>query len=221
MEKIVQRRFSLEDDFMNFKTDDLLYGFLRCLSTARPVENKKYREYLPIKEYHKNKKVIANVCGVSTKTLERHLNALFDKGLLDQGLEIVEQDGKQYEYECFWFPYDENGKYKILERDMVRYLIDTRNAQCIKVYLYLLNKYEYKKNYTFTIAEIQKALGYSTSTTSAIATIGNILESFAREGLIEYEDTYDYIEKHGEIHKIPVKELHFVASSIKQLPKVG
>ena len=214
------RRFSLEEDFMNFKTDDLLYGFLRGLSTAKPIENGKYKEYLPIKEYHKNKKVIAGICNVSTKTLERHLNALFEKGLLDQGIELVVSNGKEYEYECFWFPYDENGSYKILERDMIKYLVDTRNSQCIKVYLYLLNKYEYKENYTFTIAEIQKALGYSASTTSAISTISNILESFAREGIIEYEETYDYIEKHGEVHKIPVKELHFVAKSVKQLPPV-
>ena len=30
------RAFSLEEQFMNFKIDDLLYGFLRGLSTVRP-----------------------------------------------------------------------------------------------------------------------------------------------------------------------------------------
>lgn len=33
-----KRIFSLDDDFMNYKTDDLLYGFMRSLSTARPTE---------------------------------------------------------------------------------------------------------------------------------------------------------------------------------------
>ena len=65
--------------------------------------------------------------------------------------------------------------------------------------------HQYKKNYTFTYKEILIALGYSpdTSTTS----ISNIIDSFCREGILEVEEKYDYIEKHGEIHKIPVKEL--------------
>jgi hypothetical protein len=37
-----QRRFSLEEDFMSFKTSDLLYGFMRSLSTARPIGDKKW-----------------------------------------------------------------------------------------------------------------------------------------------------------------------------------
>ena len=125
--------------------------------------------------------------------------------MLEEGVEIVKDGDNEYQYKCFWFPYDENGKYKILDKDFIRYLIDTRNAQCIRVYLYLLNKYQYKKNYTFTYKEILIALGYSpdTSTTS----ISNIIDSLCREGVLEVEDKYDYIENHGEIHKIPVKEL--------------
>ena len=30
------RRFSLEDDFMKYDTDDLVYGFMRSISTAKP-----------------------------------------------------------------------------------------------------------------------------------------------------------------------------------------
>ena len=33
------RRFSLEDDFMNYKVNDLLFGFMRSISTASPGEN--------------------------------------------------------------------------------------------------------------------------------------------------------------------------------------
>ena len=60
---MIERRFSLEDDFMNFKTDDLLFGFMRCLSTAKPTGEYKdgkaiYQEYLTIKEFKKNKKLL-------------------------------------------------------------------------------------------------------------------------------------------------------------------
>lgn len=229
-EKTITRLFSLEDDFMNFKTDDLLYGFLRTLSTAEPIyKNGKptglYEEYLTKKEYMKNKKLIAQVCGCSTRTLERHLNNLFEAGLLDEGIKVVDTITKNgedvsYEYNCFWFPHDENGSYKILERDMVRYLVDTRNAQCIRVYLYLLNKYEWKPDYSFSLVEIQKALGYSENSKSATETMKNIIESLAREGIIRYENEYEYIEKNNELHKVPRKILKFVAKSVKQLRPV-
>lgn len=211
---------------MNYKTDDLLYGFMRCLSTARPIgkdESGKtiYREYLPKKEFVKNKKMIASICDCSTRTVDRHLNTLADAGLIDEGIEIVETaNGETYEYSCFWFPVEAK-RYKLIEKDMVRYLIDTRNAQSIKVYLYLLNKYEWKPDYTFTLVELQKALGYAESSKTATTSMGNIIESLAREGIIDYKDDYDYIEKYGEIHKIPVKQLKFVAKSKKQLRDVG
>ena len=225
-EKQITRRFSLEEDFMNFNSDDLLYGFLRTLSTAEPLYKDgkltgKYEEYLTKKEYMKNKKLIAQVCGYSTRTLERHLNSLFEAGLLDEGVKVVDTDNKSYDYECFWFPYDENGRYKVLERDMLRYLIDTRNAQVIRVYLWLLNKYEWKPDYSFSLVEIQKALGYSEKTKSATETIKNIVESLAREGIIRYENEYEYIECDGEFHKVPRKILKFVAKSVNQLRQVG
>jgi hypothetical protein len=110
-----KRRFSLEEDFMNFKTNDLLYGFMRGLSTARPVEGGKWQEYLPIKEFKKNKRLIAGICDCSTRTIDRHIDLLFAAGLLDEGIEIVESNGKQYEYPCYWFPYDNNGKYKLID----------------------------------------------------------------------------------------------------------
>ena len=63
MKKPIERRLSLEKDFMEFKTNDLLYAFLRSLSTARPVYKNgqidRYEEYLPVKEYTKNKKGVA------------------------------------------------------------------------------------------------------------------------------------------------------------------
>lgn len=226
------RLFSLEDDFMNFKTDDLLYGFLRTLSTAEPLYEKgkpsgKCEEYLTKKEYLKNKKAIAALCGCSTRTIERHLETLFATGLIEEGIKevnILNKDGTEsyYDYACFWFPHDEKGKYKIIEKDMLSYLITTRNPQCIRVYLYLLNKYEWKKSkgqeYVFTLMELQKALGYSENTKGISTMFSNIVDSLAREGIIRYENIYEYVESEGgEIHKVPRKVLKFVANSVKQL----
>lgn len=237
MEKQLTRRFSLEKDFMNYKTDDLLFGFMRSLSTARPLldekgksvfnENKKqvYVEYLPKVEFVKNKKVIAGICGCSVKTIDRHLEALIASGLVKEGKEIIENERTNgnidtYEISCYHFPYNEAERFKIVEKEMVSYLINTRNAQCIKVYLYLLNKYEWKPGYLFTIKEIQKALGYSGDTDSARTMVGHILESFSREGMISYEEIIDYEMRGEEVIAIPKKQLNFVAKSVKQLRKV-
>lgn len=50
-EKDVKRAFSLGGDFMDFHTDDIVYGYMRNVSTAKPIGNGKHIEYLP---YEKN-----------------------------------------------------------------------------------------------------------------------------------------------------------------------
>jgi hypothetical protein len=54
-----KRRFSLEGDFMNYNTDDLLFGAMYHLSTYHPVEKKLY---LSKKNLLKNKKTIYELC---------------------------------------------------------------------------------------------------------------------------------------------------------------
>lgn len=228
------RVFSLEEDFMNWKTNDLLYAFMRCLSTAKPEEDSngkmmktangkvKYREYLPIKTFKKNKKLIAEICGCTTRTIENQLNAMFDKGILDEGVEIIKVNNKEYNYECFWFPYDYDGTFKIVDKDVIEYLVHTRNGQAIRIYLYLLNKFQWKKDYVFTIQEIKEALGYSATTKTADSLIKNVLASFKAEGVIKYEKFFDEVDVGGlnDYKTIPVErmKLKYVATKRAELP---
>lgn len=221
-----QRRISLEEDFMNWNTNDLLYGFMRCLSTARPIfENGKlvkWQEYLPKKNFKKNKKLIASICNITTRTIDNQINKLFEAGLLDEGFEIVELNGKEYEYECYWFPYNEEENYKLVDKEVLNYLVNTRNAQGIRVYIYLLNKYQWKKDYVFTIQEIKEALGYAASTKTADGMIRDILASFKAEGIIKYEKFIDEVDIGGmnEIKVIPVErmKLKYVVEKRAELP---
>lgn len=93
---------------MSWDTNDLLYAFMRSLSTARPeVEdgkavktaagNTKYREYLPKKTFKQNKKLIAGICNCTTRTIDNHVNKLFERGLLDEGIEVVTVKGVEYD----------------------------------------------------------------------------------------------------------------------------
>lgn len=219
MEQTIQRRFSLEEDFMNFKTNDLLYGFMRGLSTARPIENGKWQEYLPIKEFKKNKKLIAGICDCSTRTIERHIDALFEAGLLDEGVEVISKNGKEYEYEVFWFPYDYDGNYKLIDQDVVKYLVNTRNSQAIRIYLFLLNKFQWKNNYIFTIQEIKNALGYAESTKSCDALIRDCLASFKAEGLIRFETIEVPIDTSDDLRAKTYKmRLDYVCARSAELP---
>lgn len=219
-ENVVKRRFSLEEDFMNYKVDDLLFGFMRSLSTARPIyENGKivkWEEYLLKKELVKNKKIIAQVCGYTTRTLNRHVEQLAEQGLIEEQVKVIPQIDKngnetEYEYECYVFP-SESKRYKLVEKELLTYLIRTRTQHAIKVYLYLLNKYEWKKTYNFTIKEIQQALGYAESSIIDDL-IGAILESLNREGIINFEESYEYRDN----YKVPMKVLKFVAKSKNEL----
>ena len=227
------RRFSLDEDFMNWKTNDLLYGFLRSLSTARPeLDNDgkivktdkdkiKYREYLTVKDYRKNKKLIASICNCSPKTIDRHLEKLFENGLLDEGIEVITVNGVEYEYECFWFPYDENGNYKIIDKKIVKHLVYTRNAHAIRVYLYLLNKYQWKKDYVFTIQELKNALGYAETTKSCDELIKAILASFKAEKLIIYEKFIEEVEisrNDCKVIHVEKMKLKYVLDDANELP---
>jgi DNA-binding transcriptional ArsR family regulator len=73
---------------------------------------------------------------MSGKTLSRHMKDLEEKGLLaEREMEI--SDGKSEM--VYYFPTGDI--YKIINKEMLYYLISTRNKCAVKVYLFLLNWY--------------------------------------------------------------------------------
>lgn len=218
------RAFSLEDEFMKYDTDDLLYGFMRALSTVRPpIEGQnEHREYLMKKTYQKNKKVIAGVVGVTTKTIGNHLNRLAEKGLIDEGIEVI--NGK--DVEVFWFP-AVKGRYEILEQDMVRYLIDTKSIHAIKIFIYLLNKYKWKRQngekYIFTKRELIGALGYSENSLDnkeLYKTVDNIIKSLVIGELIKIRKIQCEIENCDKYKTTERMELTYVVEKYSEVEKL-
>lgn len=216
MEQERKRRFSLEDDFMKSRTDDLLFGFMRCLSTAMPVKDDKgkpaddWKEYLPVSKYREEKRTAANLCGCTTRTIDNKVKKLIAAGLVEEGsYTVANEQGKEYTYPCYFFPYDYDMNFKLLSKEMVKHLVYTRNINAIRIYIYLLNKAGMKKDYNFTIDEIKLALGYAPSTKTANEIISHVLASFKAEGLIDYEKKWFDIGTKNKIEKFVLK---FVAT---------
>lgn len=203
------RRFSLDEDFMNYSIDDLLYGSMQYLATFHPV---KKQLYLTKQNLMKNRKVLYALCNLDSRKLKAHIQKLTDKGLV-----------KEEEIECgniaipsYIFPYDYDGGYQLVDYDMLWYLVSTRNKFAVQIYVYLLNKYlwkaQTKEKYVFTNKELQIALGYSANTELAGSAITNVLNSLSREGLIGIEEFYEeLIDISGNRVLAPKKRLSFVA----------
>lgn len=216
-----KRRMSLEDNFMNYSVDDILFGAMYYLATYHP--HKKIL-YLTKNNFTKNKKNIKGVCGdISTQKLNRHLAKLMEDGL------VQEQDipSGDKTYPSYIFPYEYKTRYQLIENEMLWYIVSTRNAQAVKLYVYLLNKYNWKKEekdtYIFTYKELVEALGYSANSANypAITLVKNVLESFAREGVIKFESFYEeMITTNGKVVPTPKKRLLFVASSKNDLKPI-
>lgn len=215
-----KRRISLEDDFMNWNVDDLLFGMMYYLATYQPNEN---RLYLTKANYEKHRKDFYNLGETNnSRKLKAHLNKLISRGLVK---EDKVQCGNQ-KIDAYVFPYDYDLNYQIVDNEMLFYIISTRNKSAIQIYVYLLNKYLWKKKtddtFTFDNKDLQKAIGYSEATCFRDTWVSNIIESFKREGVIDYVDFYEtkIDETTGKQIQYPQRRLLFVAQKKEELRKI-
>ena len=207
------RRFSLDDDFMNYSIDDLLYGAMQYLATFHPV---KKQLYLTKQNLMKNKKDIYAICNLDSRKLKAHIQKLIDKGLIKE-----EMIG---EYPSYTFPYDYDGGYQLIDYEMLWYLVSTRSKSSLQIYVYLLNKYLWKaeteEDYIFTNKELQIAVGYSENTKLANSIMSNILESLSREGIIRFVDEWQEMTNiNGTQTKTCRHRLVFIAQTKEDLQK--
>lgn len=208
------RKFSLENDFMNLTIDDMVYGYIQHMATFAP-ELKVL--YVPVDKVSVEKKEIAKIIGRTARTVSNRINKLVSADLLKE--ENVKVSGK--DTLCYVIPQETKGRYQIIYDEMLYYLICTRTSDCIKIYLYLKNKYDWKKKtdemYSFTNAELLTAIGYSSNYDgNASRKIQYILDSFMREGLIKWVEYYETINN----KPTPKKRLTFVATGLKDLKPI-
>lgn len=201
---------------MKIRFDAQLYGFMRCLSTALPTDkttengNQEWKEYLLKDVIINNRKLIMEVCGIgSVKTLNRHLEQLMEVGLVEEG--TFEVNG--FDYDCYYFPYEYNGIYKLINKDLLFVIVNGLQPLSLKIYLYLLNRSGVNENYEFTLNELKDALGYSQSTKTVDKVLNLSLGILKELKIIDYEEIMKgYIDKNGRPQEKPIKKLRFVAT---------
>ena len=202
------RRLPTEGVFINHDSNDVLYSLMYSLATYNTTEEKLY---LAKALMTANKKLIYQSCGFTNSAMmKRHLNKLIEKNLIE------ETDDKYY------FPQNPDEKYRLLEKDMLFYLATTRSTQSIRVFMILLDCYLWKKNenseFVFTNTYLLDKLGYSATNKLASSVITEILESFEREGVIEFENIYEIkILSSGKEVPTPKKILKFVATKKSEI----
>ena len=115
----------------------------------------------------------------SPKTYRAHM-----KYLIDTGYVIEEKD-------MYILPNIED-IYLLLPLDTLQFILDVVTESVIKIYIYLGQRYKFKKDYVFTQEEIAQHLGVKLDGKPETSRkIKNGLIALQNHGLIEYETFYD------------------------------
>lgn len=213
-EQELKRKISLENDFMSYKHgSDILYGFMYNKATYDPETQ---QLYLTKYRYNKLKPYIKVLFSDKGRTfMTDNLDKLIKAELIQEGFVSTKTNPKT---PCYFFPNKEYNKYKLINNDILMYVVYTRNSCAVRIYTYLYNKYEWKKesgeDYEFTIKELRIALGWAPTSRTCNEIIELNLESLAREGIIRYIDSYA-TDEDGITR--PIKYLNFVAAKKSDL----
>lgn len=203
------RNISLEDTFMNYSVDDLLYAFMSYHATFDP-QTQEY--YLSERNWTKYRPLLKSI--ITTRNCRNHLNSLIAKGIIIH----------DYEHMRYIFPHNGFKKYQPVNNAMLYYLIITSNMNVIKIYIYLLNKWLWKNKthepYYFTLKELREALGYSGSDNAGVdSALHTILFSISKQGIIDATPTYLNLNPNSP--PSPVFQLDFVAQTPKEFKTIS
>lgn len=182
----MKRRIPMDKEFMNYGVEDILYGMIALKASYNTSAQELYITYSNLLEV---KREYRSAMCITRQTVDNRVKKLITKGYL-----VEQNNGQEIKYVLT----ADSSKWELIDYEMLKYLVRTRNTHCIKIYCYLLNKYKWKKAtaeyYSFTIKELLLALGYSDSSSQSgffTETISIIIDSFNREGIIKTAQYYE------------------------------
>jgi predicted transcriptional regulator len=199
MEKEWKRVFNLK--FINKKINGLTFGIIQLFATYNKELNHLYITKEKLKEV---KQIIIKKLNVSDKTAHRYIKQLIDEDL------IIETEEKNYIINAVDTNID---NYQKVNFNILECIVNNSiNEFDLQIYVYLLNKFNYKNNYNFTLLELSVAFGYSKSYRgNNNMKIKESLKNLRSLNIINYKN--EYIEKTIDKKKIPVSI--FVLQNVK------
>ena len=200
---------------------DMIWGFLQLNSyIGEDPENKKhrfvYKYYLksdlalynrvidePFKHATADKKICCYNAFVNSLNLLKKMNYIQDGQIVDNHKNIVD----------VYYLKEDFTPFKLISYKILQDLQDLYCKNAIKVYTYLLNCYDFKKNtqekYRFTLGELADAIGYTSKGYNR--ELDNILKLLENKGFIDYhkekikinrKETYNYFLDYVCIEKV-------------------
>ena len=178
---MIEKRFpadcALENlTFLNDKrVNGELYALLQGLSYAtEDGTTVVYKKSVP-----KQAEICAKLGIKSPKTLRVHWNYLVENGYL------IEKEG-------YYVLPDKESIFLMIPLDTLQFLNDTLREQVIKIYVYLGQRWKYKKGYEFTVAELAAHVGMKLEGNKrGYEIIDNALDCLQLLGLIRYVTYYE------------------------------
>lgn len=180
------RWFPLEDYFLNYHIDDVIYGYLSYSATY----NEETKElYLAPPKYDKLLQDLARALGMEKRRIKAHMEKILSA-------KLITYDKQKSRYLIKNYGHGE--KYSIIHCSLLFFLISGLNRNAVKIAVYLLNKYEYytdqnDKYYNFTLRELTTILGYadSSSTRGRVnPMIKKVLKWLCLAGVINIKEGY-------------------------------
>ncbi|HII4509140.1 TPA: hypothetical protein ACY4R8_002411 [Clostridium perfringens] len=211
----MEKRIPMTKEFNKKSVNDWLYGYLQSISYVD--ENKKtfvYKEHVNQSELVE--KVPKNDKGKSPSKskISRDFNKLIALGFIKE-TKVIGLNGNMVP--AYELPYDKQELYKLIPLDTLIYLLDIGSKYLIKIYIYLLNKFQWKiksgEYYNFSYKElIRECLGMKSTTNSRDYTIvRNCLDALIKLKMLELGTDYNRIN--GQL------TTHFKLLSVKKTIK--
>lgn len=178
------RRFPLEEGFMKDKSiNGMLYAKLQNISYLNEETQKRYVYHSDISYSEWEKEEFKEVC--SRQKLSRDFKKLERLGFVVEGLE-----GGQ---KVWYLPYNEAEFFQYVPNLTIDYLLKVKSTYATKIYIYLLDKYEWKKKeggaqYRFTKKELNEAIGLTNQQKNNENVVDYCLNSLHNEGLLGYRE---------------------------------
>ena len=173
---------------MDKKVDDILFA---CMAYMTHYDKERQELYLNDSDLTDVRKYVKTLVPLTSRQITAHIKILVEKNLV-----LRDEERNRYVIRNFV-----HGQYYLVPCDILWYLIHTASKHVIQIYVYLADKYVYKKKndrlYEFTLKELAEALGYSShADTRTNAVIRACLVALAKQGIISAHQKWFYTNGH-------------------------